>query len=292
MKTRLSIALLTTAFLFSCASVTVDLPPLTDEPSNDRQHGRVIWHELLTHTPEASQRFYAELFGWEFENPGAGYGVGGRGGYTLIRHNGQLIGGMIDTNVLNNRTDISQWIMVLSVADVDRVARRARDEGGRVLSPPTDLERRGRLAVVEDAEGAILALLQTRAGDPPERTPEHGDFLWNELWSRDLDGAAGFYAALADFDVEVASTGPDADYRVLKVGDTPRAGILATPVDDVQPVWLNYLRVEDPQAVVAKVDGLGGQVLVDVRDREVGGQAAIIAGPSGAGIALQTWPLD
>lgn len=293
MNKRLFAALAFTGALFSCASMAVDLPSLTDTPTDERQRGRVIWHELLTHTPEASQRFYEELFGWEFEDPGGGYGIGGRGGYTLIRHNGHLIGGMIDTDALNNRRDISQWIMVLSVGDVDRAAARFGTAGGRVLTPPTELAQRGRIAVVEDSEGAILALLQTRDGDPLERSAGIGDFLWNELWSGDMNTAADFYAGLADFEVEIAATGGDGqeNYRVLSVDGTPSVGIMANPIDDVTPVWIAYLRVEDPAAIVARVVQLGGRTMIDVRNRAVGGQAALIAGPSGAGIALQTWPL-
>ena len=35
----------------------------------------------------------------------------------------------------------------------------------------------------------------------------------------------------------------------------------------------------------------GGTVIVDAQPRRIGGNAALIAGPSGAGIALQTWPV-
>jgi predicted enzyme related to lactoylglutathione lyase len=49
--------------------------------------------------------------------------------------------------------------------------------------------------------------------------------------------------------------------------------------------------VDNPAAITARVAGLGGQVIVEARSRPIGGEVAFIAGPSGAGIALQTWPL-
>jgi len=98
MANRLLTVLLFALLGSGCSSVAFDLPPLTDVPA-ERDEGRIIWHELITHTPEASQRFYEQLFGWQFEDPGTGSGVTDRGGYRLIRHNGQLIGGMIDPNV-------------------------------------------------------------------------------------------------------------------------------------------------------------------------------------------------
>lgn len=294
MKLRILLLTALTGLMFSCATVVVDLPSVTDVPTDTRFEGRVIWHDLLTHTPAESQRFYAELFGWEFESPGAGYGVGGRGGYTLIRHNGRLIGGMIDTNALSGKSDISQWIMVVSVADVDAAAEVVGRTGGEVLTRPTDLRHRGRMSVVADAEGAVFALLETGDGDPPESNIEVGDFLWDELWSGRIDDAGGFYAELGGYDIESASTagGDQQNYRLLRKEGQPRMGILANPLQGLDPVWVNYLRVEDPAAITARVADLGGRVLIEARDRDIGGQAAVIAGPSGAGIAMQTWPLD
>lgn len=271
--------------LAGCASSNLDLPAVTDAPTGQRLAGKIVWHDLLTHTPEASRRFYGELFGWEFD------GTTGQDGYTVIRHNGRPIGGMIDTRKLNGRDDISQWIAVMSVDDVDAAAVRFEAAGGSVLTPPTELERRGRLAVVADAEGALLALLQSRSGDPADRAPELGDFLWDELWSREPASAQAFYADLAGFEADSVAAG-GGEYRVLRSQARPRAGILPHPLEGLGPVWVSYLRVADPAAITQRVEGLGGRVLVDAQARRVGGQAAMIAGPSGAGIALQTWPLD
>jgi predicted enzyme related to lactoylglutathione lyase len=279
--------------MLGCATTAIDLPAVTDEPTGERHGGKIIWHDLLTHTPEASRRFYGELFGWEFENPPGTFGFSG-GGYTLIRHNGRLIGGMIDTNALNNRTDISQWIMVMSVDDVDHAAARFENSGGKILTPPTDMTHRGRISVVADAEGALLALLQTRDGDPVDGEPEVGGFLWDELWSRQIDSAGRFYGDVGGYEVDGMSTeedSPEQNYRLLARGGKPRAGIMTNPLEGLDPVWVNYLRVTDPAAITARVEELGGHILIDVVDRDVGGQAAMIAGPSGAGIAIQTWPL-
>jgi hypothetical protein len=62
-------------------------------------------------------------------------------------------------------------------------------------------------------------------------------------------------------------------------------------MEGLDPVWVSYLRVADPAAITAKVAGLGGRVIVEARPRSLGGEVAFIAGPSAAGIALQTWPL-
>ena len=285
--------LLAAVLVFSaCATITQDLPPITDAPTGNRHGGKVVWHDLLTHTPEASRKFYAELFGWTFEEPGLDLGFGPRGSYQLIRNNGILIGGMFDTSVIPDRGNISQWITVISVDDIDAAAAATRDQGGEVLTPPTNLSSRGALAILKDSTGALLAVIQTRDGDPADREAAMNDFLWDELWTGDLTRASNFYQTVAGYESEDRAFG-DADdsYHLLKSGGKPRAGILPNPFGEVPPVWVNYLRVTDPAAIAAKAGSLGGEVIVAPQARKIGGHVAMIAGPSGAGIALQTWPL-
>jgi len=245
-------ALLVTA----CATLNIDLPAVTDTPTGERLPGKVIWRDLLTHDPEGSQRFYEGLFGWEFESVGSAVGLG----------------------------------------NIDTAAAKFAAGGGQVITPPTDLQRRGSLAVVRDAEGAALGLLQTRDGDPADREPEVDGFLWDELWTTDVDSATAFYEDVAGleaatFDVD-ENQESGATYRLLSAGDKPRVGIMPNPLEDLGPVWVSYLRVESPASITARVAKLGGRVIVEARPRPLGGEVAFIAGPSGAGIALQTWPLE
>ena len=116
-----SIKILLSATLLSlgaCAAVRPDLPPIVESPTGLHHNGRIVWHDLLTSTPAESRRFYGELFGWTFEKPGIDIGVGGDDTYMLIRHNGRIIGGMLDANKLNKEEDISQWLMMMSVEDI------------------------------------------------------------------------------------------------------------------------------------------------------------------------------
>ena len=287
------LALFPAFFVAGCAMVAPNLPAITEEPTGDRYNGRIVWHDLLTTTPAESRKFYGELFGWEFESPGLDLGFGGENSYTLIRHEGRLIGGMVDANKLNRDVNISQWVTVMSVDDISAATQRVADDGGDVLTAPTDVGSRGTLAVVTGPDGALFALIQTKDGDPAEQEPVLNGWLWNELWTDDVERSTTFYQQVAGFEVEDEKVAnDDRSYRMLVAGDKPRAGILATPFEGERPVWVNYLRVEDPAAITARVEGLGGRVLVDAQARPVGGTAALIAGPSGAGVAIQTWPLD
>jgi len=273
--------------LGACAPASYDLPPLAG--SADRLPGKVVWHDLITDTPEATERFYAELFGWSFDPvPGLNYSV--------IRHDGRAIGGLVDQGRLPVEDDISQWVSLLAVDDIESAAAAVGPAGGRLLTPPTSLGRRGRVAVAADPEGALFALLETGEGDPPDRSqpPAPGGFLWDELWAVDTAGAAAFYRGLLPYEAETLALADELDYTVLSAAGRPRAGIRPHPVADSAPLWVNYLRVADLAAlegILARVEGLGGRVLQPATARPAGGYLAVLQGPSGAGIALQTWPL-
>jgi predicted enzyme related to lactoylglutathione lyase len=295
-KLRLVLISLCALFVAACASLNISLPSITEAPTGERLPGKIVWRDLLSNDPAASQRFYGDLFGWEFESIGDASNLRSNSAYTLIRHKGKLIGGMVDTRALNNRDDISQWVVLMAVEDLDARVASATANGGTIVAPPTDLQERGRLALIRDPEGALVGLLETRSGDPLDSRPEVGGFLWDELWTTDVQNATSFYGELAglkpdtidiDSDEETAPT-----YRLLKSGDTPRAGIMPNPLDGLDPVWVSYIRVENPAAITSRVAGLGGRVIVEARPRPLGGEVAFIAGPSGAGIALQTWPLE
>ena len=284
---------LAVSMLTGCAAIAPNLPAITDSPSAGQADGRIVWHDLLTDAPEASRKFYGELFGWKFERPALATGIGNEDSYMLIRHNGRLIGGMLDARVLEQEENISQWITVLSVADIEAAVGHVASNGGEVLTPPTDVGARGIMAVIEGPDKGLIALLQARGGLPPEHEPETNGWLWDELWTDDVKRATDFYGKLAGFDVEDHEVpGAEHQYRVLRTDGTPRAAIIPNPFDGQMPVWVNYLRVEDPAAVTARVERLGGKILVDASDRPIGGKVAFIAGPSGAGVALQTWPLE
>ena len=285
--------MLVAAAIAGCTTIKIDLPPITDSATGERHDGKVVWRDLLTNTPEESRRFYGELFGWEFERPATVLGIGGDDAYMLIRHNGRLIGGIVDTNSFRPGENISQWVTTISIQDIDAAVERVTVRGGTIMTSPTSIGSRGRIAVAEDPGGALFAMIRTNEGDPADQAPDYDGWLWDELWTGDVDAATGFYREVFGFDFtdhDIDAT--DSQYRVLSIDDTPRAGILTMPFEGERPVWVNYLRVRNPSAITARVAQLGGRVLLDAQERSVGGTVALVAGPSGAGIALQTWPLD
>jgi len=112
-KLRLILIQIGVLLVAACTSMNINLPSVTDSPTGERLPGKIIWRDLLTNDPAASPRFYGDLFGWTFENIGTASNLKSDSAYALIRHNGELIGGMIDTIALNNQDDISQWVVLM-----------------------------------------------------------------------------------------------------------------------------------------------------------------------------------
>lgn len=279
----------------ACSTMNINVPAIGGAADGEHLPGKIIWHELLTDDPEATQRFYNGLFGWEFESlPDA------RVNYRLIRHRGKPIGGMIDHTRLPTEADISQWVVLLAVTDIDAATEVVKEEGGTVFTPPTSLGDRGMIAIVADPQGGLFALLQTRDGDPADATgfPDAGEFLWDEFWAAEIGGATEFYRKLAPYQLEEKSLGTkevSVEYNILRSNGRGRVAIRENPIEGLPPIWVSYLRVSDADEldnILAKVESLGGEILMPAFARPGGGTVAIIAGPSGAGIALQTWADD
>jgi predicted enzyme related to lactoylglutathione lyase len=262
------------------------VPPVSPTPTETREIGHFVWYDLLTADVAAAQRFYGSLFGWTFDEDGNGRGIG----FVTIRHQGRAIGGIFATGELERDVNVSQWVSSLSVLSVEEAAARAEELGGQIVSEPQDLPNRGRTAVVRDDQGALFALLASSSGDPAVDRTRVGSWLWTELWTRDIDASVAFYQELMDYDVERIDDGGADEYRVLSTRDIPRAGVLEYDAPRLEPNWVPYVLVDDPAALVGRVEELGGRVLIAPDPSIRNGSVALIADPSGAAVTIQKWP--
>ncbi|AFU98560.1 VOC family protein [Simiduia agarivorans] len=267
--------------LAACSQLTVKLPAIAD--SDQYRPGQVIWRDLLTRDMAGIKHFYGELFGWQF-TPVAG--ALGDADYQLIEYQGQWIGGVVDTRGFKARDNLSQWINVFSTRDMADSVARVKAAGGTLVGGPRQVGERGELALVQDPQGAHFALLQTRQGDTVARPHQPGYFLWQELWNQ--DGNGDFYQTLFGATKQQATlNGGSFDY--FAVDDKPAFAVLSSPLEGLPSTWVSYLQVEDVGATLARVESLGGRILVPAQNNPAGGQLAVILDPSGAGLVIQTW---
>ena len=156
MSSRRQLVLLSIALsLVVSACSGLRLSPVTAEPPSKWIPGKFIWHDLITHDVSAVKLFYAGVFGWKFED------LPGTERYTVIRHDGEMIGGIAFSDRKIDGKPISQWDSMISVPSVDRAVGLIRQGGGKVYAGPRDIADRGRLAIVGDT-GADPAEVMTR----------------------------------------------------------------------------------------------------------------------------------
>ncbi|UCF18675.1 MAG: VOC family protein [Gemmatimonadota bacterium] len=287
MRVRSCAALFALVVLAGCSHGGTRLPPVTPAPTGEYHAGKFVWYDLLTEDVAAAKRFYGELFGWEFRD-----GFGEKGNYTLVSHEGRAIGGMVYVEPLETGVSRSRWVPVLSVEDVKAAAEIISRRGGRIFFGPETVGDRGVIAVVADPQGAVLALQRSVGGDPPDRQAADAEFLWTELWSRDLAGALAFYQSLVGYEHETTDVLSGNVYHLLVSEARPRAGILEVSTPDSLAHWIPYVRVSDVRRLADRVESLGGKLLIAPSEEIRGGSAALIADPTGAALAIQRWPLE
>jgi predicted enzyme related to lactoylglutathione lyase len=119
--------------------------------------GALSLNQLNTTDPEAAQRFYAELFGWRFEDVSSE-----ETRYWGIYNEDRLNGGMMGMPAGGPAP--SHWLVYFGSEEVDADAERVGGLGAQVMVPPTDVPG-GRFLVAQDPQGAVFGLFSGRFDD-------------------------------------------------------------------------------------------------------------------------------
>ncbi len=285
----MAVASLWVAVASACGSVTprLTISPVRPPATGTYQIGKFVWYDLVTDDVPAVKRFYAELFNWQYEEI-----HGPEASYTVIKHEGAAIGGIVALEADENRVSGSRWLSLLSVPDVDEAVEQVKDAGGSVKMTPRDFPNRGRLALVTDPQGAMVVFVRATGGDPPDGELVANRWMWTELWVQDVQAAVDFYGALVDYETDTVEIPGDENYRVFMRDGRRRAGVNHLPWPEITSNWLPYLNVEDAMAIAERVEELGGQVLIAPRPDLRSGSVGILTDPSGAAFAIQVWPVD
>jgi predicted enzyme related to lactoylglutathione lyase len=114
--------------------------------------GALCMNQLNTSNPDRAMPFYAEVFGWTFEQVASGAQA-----FWSISNRGKLNGGMMPLPPGTGAP--SHWLVYFATADLDGSAARVGALGGRIVVPPTPVPA-GRFIVATDPEGAAFALFE------------------------------------------------------------------------------------------------------------------------------------
>ena len=113
----------------------------------------------------------------------------------------------------------------------------------------------------------------------------HGDFIWYELMTSDVEAATAFYGAVIGWQARPFS-GPEATYNLFSIGGADVGGLMAIPEEaacrGAWPGWLGYVGVDDVDAAVADIIEAGGSQHMPPTDIPGVGRLAMMADPQGA----------
>ena len=115
-------------------------------------HGQITHIEFPADDTERAQRFYSELFGWEFQS------MPGFEGYFLFNTGAaDAIGGAVGER---GRTTGERTRLYVEVDAIDQLLERVPGLGGSVVTPRTEIPGQGWYAVINDSEGSELGLYE------------------------------------------------------------------------------------------------------------------------------------
>lgn len=118
--------------------------------------GTVGWIDLTVPDAERVRDFYQAVVGWTPTR----VDMGGYDDYCMVPPaSDQPVAGVCHAAGVNASLP-AQWLMYITVRDLDESVARCRDQGGVVLHGPTQMGKNGRYCVIRDPAGAVAALYQ------------------------------------------------------------------------------------------------------------------------------------
>ncbi|HUS97309.1 MAG TPA: VOC family protein [Hyphomicrobiaceae bacterium] len=123
-----------------------------NQSDNESGHGLFFWNELLTSDIEKAKAFYAATLGWDYdemENPD--------GAYFVALVNDEPVGGLSSMPAYMPDGTPPHWMSYVEVDDLDKSLAGIARAGGKVMRPPFEVPEVGRMAIIADPTGAIMA---------------------------------------------------------------------------------------------------------------------------------------
>jgi predicted enzyme related to lactoylglutathione lyase len=248
--------------------------------------GTFSWTDLATTDQDAAKQFYSQLFGWSaIDNP-----VGDDMVYSMMQLGGKDVAA-ISTQPQQQRDAGAPpvWNSYITVDSADAAADRAQKLGATVHAPAFDVMDVGRMAVIQDPQGAFFMPWEPKQHIGASLVNQRGALAWNELATPDMDASAEFYRELFGWQIEPME-GAGMPYLVIQNQGHGNGGI--RPAQENEPCyWLVYFGADDVGATLGQAADLGANKLVDATDIGVG-TIGVAQDPQGAVFALYSGQFD
>jgi predicted enzyme related to lactoylglutathione lyase len=263
--------------------------------------GVPCWVDTSQPDPESAVDFYRELFGWQFEDV---MPPDSPGNYFIARIRGGDVAAV--GSIPEGAPPEAMWNTYIWVESADETASKVREAGGNVVLEPFDVMDSGRMAVLTDPEGAAFCVWQAKEHKGAKIVNEHGSLNFNNLNTRDPEGAKSFYGAVFGWttlelpggfqawalpgygDYLEREYNPDIRKQTEEAGGAKGfedAVASLIPIGEEQPEtpphWGVTFAVDDADSIAEKAAALGGKVIVPPMDAPWV-RMTVIADPQGA----------
>lgn len=123
--------------------------------------GTIGWIDLTVDDGTAIKDFYREVVGWKVSE----FELGEYSDYCVApADSDQPVAGICHRRGPNADMP-SQWLIYVTVADLDHSLERVIALGGQTITEKRDMGSYGNMCVIRDPAGAVMALIQPPAGD-------------------------------------------------------------------------------------------------------------------------------
>ena len=245
--------------------------------------GWFVWEELMTTDVAAAGSFYKKVGGLKTKKAPFDQN------YTMFEGAKGNMGGLmtLPAEAKAGGTPPS-WISYIGTPNADETARQAAGLGGKVAKAPFDIADGGRIAILQDPQGAIFAIYSNPKVTAAPPHPGLGHASWHELATSDYVGAFSFYQKLFGwYVVNDQDMGPGMGiYRLFAPEGSKDAigGMYTKPPEPPRPAtWLPYIKV-------ANVKSLGATIFHGPAQVPGGGWITMGADPQGAAFAIHSTP--
>jgi predicted enzyme related to lactoylglutathione lyase len=244
--------------------------------------GTFSWCDLTTSDQAAAKTFYGQLFGWDFQDMPAGENMV----YSMAHVDGKPVTAVSAQPQQQRDAGVPpMWNSYITVESADHAVDRARNNGATVHAPAFDVFDAGRMAVMQDPQGAFFEVWEPRDHIGAGLVNGPGLLSWNELASPDPDGSFDFYREMFGWSAEPFADSP-IKYLVVKTADGHSNGGIREAQQQEPTNWLVYFGIEDVHAGVGKAGELGGGTLAEPMDIGGGNKVAVVRDPQGAVFGL------
>src|SRR6478609_9854972 len=248
--------------------------------------GELCWTDLQTPDVETAKAFYAEVFGWRYEDLPTPDGRS----YAKAFLGDDLVTVLAPQNPRQEAaTEPGRWNVYFAVDDARDLATELAHSPGHLEFGPEEIGDTGVMVFFAPPGGGTTGAWQAGSHIGAGRSQEAGSLAWAELLTPEPHAAVGFFQQLFGHEVTEYPQDDGGTYTTLMVDGAEVAGVAPAPEEDGDDEdgepgsrgWQVYFGVSSVKEAVLSAVAAGAEVLVEPEFDDDGGTIATLKDPQG-----------